>query len=55
MAFCGIISLSGIEVRNAIILIDHTNELLRRVWTFPLPVTGKEGSDQFFLLRWLLQ
>ncbi len=27
-AFCGIISLSGIEVRNAIILIDHTNELL---------------------------
>ena len=30
MAFCGIISLSGIEVRNAIILIDHTNELLRR-------------------------
>ncbi|HQH22794.1 MAG TPA: efflux RND transporter permease subunit [Bacteroidales bacterium] len=26
-AFCGIISLSGIVVRNAIILIDHTNEL----------------------------
>lgn len=30
MAFCGLISLSGIEVRNAIILIDHTNELIRK-------------------------
>jgi multidrug efflux pump subunit AcrB len=28
-AFVGLISLSGIVVRNAIILIDHTNELLR--------------------------
>lgn len=29
MAFVGLISLSGIVVRNAIILIDHTNELLK--------------------------
>jgi multidrug efflux pump subunit AcrB len=29
-AFVGFISLSGIVVRNAIILIDHTNELLRQ-------------------------
>ena len=28
-AFVGLISLSGIVVRNAIILVDHTNELLR--------------------------
>jgi len=28
-AFVGLISLSGIVVRNAIILIDHTNELIR--------------------------
>ena len=28
-AFMGLISLTGIVVRNAIILIDHTNELLR--------------------------
>lgn len=28
-AFMGIVSLSGIVVRNAIILIDHTNELIR--------------------------
>lgn len=29
-AFVGLISLSGIVVRNAIILIDHTNELLKQ-------------------------
>ena len=29
-AFMGIISLSGIVVRNAIILIDHTNELIEK-------------------------
>jgi multidrug efflux pump subunit AcrB len=29
-AFVGLISLSGIVVRNAIILVDHTNELLRQ-------------------------
>lgn len=29
-AFVGLISLSGIVVRNAIILIDHTNELIRQ-------------------------
>jgi multidrug efflux pump subunit AcrB len=28
-AFVGLISLSGIVVRNAIILVDHTNELLK--------------------------
>ncbi|MCF0069645.1 efflux RND transporter permease subunit [Dyadobacter sp. CY261] len=28
-AFIGLISLSGIVVRNAIILVDHTNELIR--------------------------
>ncbi|MFN3379252.1 MAG: efflux RND transporter permease subunit, partial [Runella zeae] len=28
-AFIGLISLSGIVVRNAIILVDHTNELMR--------------------------
>lgn len=28
-AFVGLISLSGIVVRNAIILVDHTNELMR--------------------------
>ncbi len=34
-AFVGLISLSGIVVRNAIILIDHTNELLGRGLTIP--------------------
>ncbi|WP_037327531.1 efflux RND transporter permease subunit [Runella zeae] len=29
-AFIGLISLSGIVVRNAIILVDHTNELMRQ-------------------------
>jgi multidrug efflux pump subunit AcrB len=28
-AFIGLISLSGIVVRNAIILVDHTNELMK--------------------------
>jgi multidrug efflux pump subunit AcrB len=28
-AFVGLVSLSGIVVRNAIILVDHTNELLK--------------------------
>jgi multidrug efflux pump subunit AcrB len=35
MAFCGIISLSGIEVRNAIILIDHTHELIGKGMDIP--------------------
>jgi multidrug efflux pump subunit AcrB len=34
-AFTGLISLSGIVVRNAIILIDHTNELLEKGMDIP--------------------
>jgi hypothetical protein len=34
-AFTALISLSGIVVRNAIILIDHTNELLRKGLDIP--------------------
>jgi len=51
MAFCGIISLSGIEVRNAIILIDHTNELLRRGMDIPAAAleAGKRRLRPIFL------
>ncbi len=44
MAFCGIISLSGIEVRNAIILIDHTNELLRK--GIDIPTAAREAGKR---------
>jgi multidrug efflux pump subunit AcrB len=51
MAFCGIISLSGIEVRNAIILIDHTNELLRKGMDIPTAAreAGKRRLRPIFL------
>jgi len=51
MAFCGLISLSGIEVRNAIILIDHTNELLRKGMTIPKAAleAGKRRLRPIFL------
>jgi multidrug efflux pump subunit AcrB len=51
MAFCGIISLSGIEVRNAIILIDHTNELLGRGMDIPTAAyeAGKRRLRPIFL------
>jgi multidrug efflux pump subunit AcrB len=51
MAFCGLISLSGIEVRNAIILIDHTNELLRKGMTIPTAAieAGKRRLRPIFL------
>lgn len=51
MAFCGIISLSGIEVRNAIILIDHTNELLRKGMDIPAAAyeAGKRRLRPIFL------
>ncbi len=50
-AFCGIISLSGIEVRNAIILIDHTNELLARGLDIPTAAyeAGKRRLRPIFL------
>jgi multidrug efflux pump subunit AcrB len=50
-AFCGLISLSGIEVRNAIILIDHTNELLRRGLDIPTAAceAGKRRLRPIFL------
>jgi len=51
MAFCGLISLSGIEVRNAIILIDHTNELLRKGMDIPTAAyeAGKRRLRPIFL------
>jgi multidrug efflux pump subunit AcrB len=51
MAFCGIISLSGIEVRNAIILIDHTNELLSKGMDIPTAAyeAGKRRLRPIFL------
>ena len=51
MAFCGIISLSGIEVRNAIILIDHTNELLGKGMDIPAAAyeAGKRRLRPIFL------
>jgi multidrug efflux pump subunit AcrB len=50
-AFVGLISLSGIVVRNAIILIDHTNELLRRGLTIPEAAyeAGKRRLRPIFL------
>ena len=51
MAFCGFISLSGIEVRNAIILIDHTNELLKKGMDIPTAAyeAGKRRLRPIFL------
>ncbi len=51
MAFCGLISLSGIEVRNAIILIDHTNELLKKGMDIPTAAyeAGKRRLRPIFL------
>jgi len=51
MAFCGIISLSGIVVRNAIILIDHTNELIRKGSDIPTAAweAGKRRLRPIFL------
>ena len=51
MAFCGLISLSGIEVRNAIILIDHTNELIRKGMDIPTAAfeAGKRRLRPIFL------
>jgi multidrug efflux pump subunit AcrB len=51
MAFCGLISLSGIEVRNAIILIDHTNELLGKGMDIPAAAheAGKRRLRPIFL------
>jgi len=50
MAFCGIISLSGIVVRNAIILIDHTNELIRKGSDIPTAAweAGSAGYGRSF-------
>lgn len=50
-AFCGIISLAGIEVRNAIILIDHTNELLGTGLDIPAAAyeAGKRRLRPIFL------
>lgn len=51
MAFCGLISLSGIEVRNAIILIDHTNELIKKGMDIPTAAyeAGKRRLRPIFL------
>ncbi len=51
MAFCGLISLSGIEVRNAIILIDHTNDLLNKGMDIPTAAceAGKRRLRPIFL------
>ncbi|MGB8491525.1 MAG: efflux RND transporter permease subunit [Bacteroidales bacterium] len=51
MAFCGLISLSGIEVRNAIILIDHTNELVKKGTDIPTAAleAGKRRLRPIFL------
>ncbi len=50
-AFCGLISLSGIEVRNAIILIDHTNELIKKGMDIPTAASeaGKRRLRPIFL------
>jgi multidrug efflux pump subunit AcrB len=50
-AFVGLISLSGIVVRNAIILIDHTNELLRKGLDIPAAAyeAGKRRLRPIFL------
>lgn len=50
-AFTAVISLSGIVVRNAIILIDHTNELLTRGLDIPSAArqAGKRRLRPIFL------
>ncbi len=50
-AFTGMISLSGIVVRNAIILIDHTNELLKKGLSIPEAAyqAGKRRLRPIFL------
>jgi multidrug efflux pump subunit AcrB len=50
-AFTALISLSGIVVRNAIILIDHTNELLGRGMDIPTAAfeAGKRRLRPIFL------
>jgi multidrug efflux pump subunit AcrB len=50
-AFTGLISLSGIVVRNAIILIDHTNELLKKGMDIPTAAyeAGKRRLRPIFL------
>lgn len=50
-AFTGLISLSGIVVRNAIILIDHTNELLGKGMDIPRAAyeAGKRRLRPIFL------
>lgn len=50
-AFVGLISLSGIVVRNAIILIDHTNELIAKGMDIPNAATeaGKRRLRPIFL------
>jgi|WetSurMetagenome_2_1015567.scaffolds.fasta_scaffold04034_6 multidrug efflux pump subunit AcrB/outer membrane protein TolC len=50
-AFVGLISLSGIVVRNAIILIDYTNELIRKGVSIPVAAleAGKRRLRPIFL------
>lgn len=50
-AFTGLIALSGIVVRNAIILIDHTNELLKKGLDIPSAASqaGKRRLRPIFL------
>ncbi|MBO9638042.1 MAG: efflux RND transporter permease subunit [Siphonobacter aquaeclarae] len=50
-AFVGLISLSGIVVRNAIILVDHTNELLKHGMDIPSAAmeSGKRRLRPIFL------
>ena len=50
-AFCGLISLCGIVVRNAIILIDHTNELIGKGMDIPTAAyeAGKRRMRPIFL------
>ncbi len=50
-AFVGLISLSGIVVRNAIILVDYTNELLRKGMDIPTAAAeaGKRRLRPIFL------
>ncbi|UGU17311.1 efflux RND transporter permease subunit [Sinomicrobium kalidii] len=50
-AFVGLISLSGVVVRNAIILIDHTNELLAKGDSIPEAAieAGKRRLRPIFL------
>ena len=50
-AFVGLMSLSGLVVRNAIILIDHANELLRKGVSIPTAAleAGKRRLRPIFL------